>query len=206
MSLKADYRLYLVTEESVPLDKLVEIVEKAMKGGVTMVQLREKKTEGGEFYKKAKILKRLLDRDDIPLIINDRVDIALAVSAAGVHVGQQDLPLPEVRKIVPASMIVGVSVSTMNEAREAELHGASYIGVGAVFPTTSKQNAKVLPEGSLEAIVRSVSIPTVAIGGITLDKLRMLQSTKVTGVAVVSAIMQADDPYQAARQFRAAWA
>ena len=118
-----DYGLYLVTEESVPLPRLLHTVEEAVRGGVTVVQLREKRSDGRVFFEKAMRLKRLLDAYDIPLIINDRVDVALAVQAAGVHVGQDDLPLPAVRKCVPASMIVGVSARTAAQAQAA----AAYI-------------------------------------------------------------------------------
>lgn len=196
------YDLYLVTEESVPLKELLHIVEEAVQGGVTLVQLREKKSTGKCFYEKAKKLKELLARYEVPLIINDRVDVALAVHADGVHVGQKDLPLSAVRKIVPDHMIVGVSVSNSEEAKEAELSGANYIGVGAVFPTGTKDDAKVLPEGMLETIASSVSIPSVAIGGIKLHNLPTLLNKKIAGAAIVSGIMAARDPKQAAKEFR----
>ncbi|KAA0948721.1 thiamine phosphate synthase [Sporosarcina sp. ANT_H38] len=196
-----DLTLYLVTEEAAPLETLLTIVEEAIEGGVTLVQLREKSSDGNVFYEKAKALKELLDRYDVPLIINDRVDVALAVSAAGVHIGQSDLPLHAVRNILPQSMIVGVSVSTVEEALLAEETGASYLGVGAAFPTGTKSDAKVLPAGILEEITRSVSIPSVAIGGITLENIESLWNTGIAGVAVVSALMQAENPTQIAREF-----
>ena len=196
-----DLKLYFVTEESVPLDKLLTIVEGAIKGGVTLVQLREKSSDGNVFYEKAKALKKLLDQYDIPLIINDRIDVALAINAAGVHIGQSDLPLQVVRSILPTSMIVGVSVSTIEEALLAEAEGANYLGVGAAFPTGTKSDAKVLLAGQLEKITRSVSIPTVAIGGITLENFESLQDTGIAGVAVVSALMQAENPTQIAKEF-----
>ena len=142
--MKLDLTLYLVTEEAAPLETLLTIVEEAIEGGVTLVQLREKSSDGNVFYEKAKALKELLDRYDVPLIINDRVDVALAVGAAGVHIGQSDLPLHAVRNILPQPMIVGVSVSTVEEALLAEETGASYLGVGAAFPTGTKSDAKVL--------------------------------------------------------------
>ncbi|MCM3109525.1 thiamine phosphate synthase [Lederbergia lenta] len=196
------YALNLVTEESVPLGKLLPIIEEAVKGGVTIVQLREKRSTGKCFYEKAKSVKALLDRYDIPLIINDRVDIALAVGAAGVHVGQDDLPLVAIRKMLPSSMIVGISTSTMEEAKEAEKNGASYIGVGSVFTTKSKADASLLPKGDLEKIAEAVSIPVVAIGGIGLDNMKLLPINKIAGVAVVSAIMKSENPYDAAIEFR----
>lgn len=199
------YDLYLVTEESVPLGELLHIVEEAVKGGVTLVQLREKKSSGKGFYEKALKVKELLHDYDVPLIINDRVDVALAVEADGVHVGQKDLPLSAVRKIVPETMIVGVSVSNMEEAKEAEQDGADYIGVGAVFPTGTKDDAEVLSEGMLEEIAKSVSIPSVAIGGIKLHNLSTILNENVAGVAIVSGIMNAEDPKEAASAFRKAW-
>lgn len=199
--MKPNYTLYLVTEESMPLDQLLLTVEEAVKGGVTIVQLREKKASGKNFFEKAKHLKALLSSYHVPLIINDRVDVALAVGADGVHIGQSDLPLAAVRNMVPSSMIVGISVSTIVEAKEAEENGANYIGVGAVFPTHSKDDAEVLPDGMLEAITNSVSIPAVAIGGIKLNHLPALREINIAGVAIVSGIMKAHDPYNAASSF-----
>lgn len=201
IKMKRDYTLYLVTEESVPEDRLLHIVEAAIKGGVTMVQLREKSTSSKLFFQKAIRLRELTRRYDVPLIINDRVDIALAVEADGVHIGQSDLSLAAVRRLVPSSMLVGVSVSTVEQAQTAQHHGADYIGVGAVFPTQSKKDAKVLPPGMLEQIIDSVTIPIVAIGGIKIENLAALSQLDITGIAVVSGIMQADEPYHAARSF-----
>lgn len=200
--MKIDYSLYLVTEESVPINDLLRIVEQAVQGGVTIVQLREKRSDGKIFYEKAARLKELLSSYSVPLIINDRVDIALAVEAEGVHIGQKDLPLEQVRKIVPESMIVGVSASTIEEGKKAEREGADYLGIGAVFPTGTKQDAKVLPEGMLERVAQSVSIPSVAIGGIDLQNVSSIIGKNISGVAVVSSIMQAENPKQAAEQYR----
>ncbi|MEK3886715.1 thiamine phosphate synthase [Bacillus sp. FSL K6-3431] len=199
------YELHLVTEESVPLEKLLPIIEEAVKGGVTIVQLREKRSTGKRFYEKAKSVKTLLDQYAIPLIINDRVDIALTVGAAGVHVGQDDLPLSSIRKMVPSAMIVGVSTSTIKEAQEAERNGASYIGVGSVFTTQSKADANLLPNGMLAEIAQAVSIPVVAIGGIGLNNMQLLPNEKIAGIAVVSAIMKAGNPYKVAAAFRKVW-
>ncbi len=193
--------LNLVTEESVPVDSLLTIVEQAIIGGVTIVQLREKNSSGKEFYEKAKALKELLDAYNVPLIINDRIDIAIAVNAAGVHVGQSDLPLAIVKEIVPSSFILGVSAGTLEEAMNAERDGATYIGVGSVFPTGTKGDAKLLPHGVLEEISNAVSIPVVAIGGITLENIDTLQYKGIAGVAVVSAIMKANNPSFVAQKF-----
>ncbi|TQR14197.1 thiamine phosphate synthase [Psychrobacillus soli] len=199
--LNLDMTLNLVTEESVSIDVLLKVVEQAIKGGVTIVQLREKNSSGKEFYEKAKALKELLDKYDVPLIINDRIDIAIAVNAAGVHIGQSDLPLATVKEIVPESFIIGVSAGTLEEAKSAERDGATYIGVGSIFPTGTKGDAKLLPQGVLKEIIQSVSIPIVAIGGITLENMDTLQHKGIAGVAVVSAIMKANNPLLVAQQF-----
>ncbi|MGG0412521.1 thiamine phosphate synthase [Peribacillus simplex] len=189
-----DLSLYLVTEESIALEELTKIIAESVSGGVSIVQLREKNNSSLSFYKKASALKQLLNELSIPLIINDRVDIALAVAADGIHIGQDDLPLHVVKQMVPEDMIVGVSVSTLEEALEAERNGADYIGVGSVFPTKTKQDATLMAIGDLEEICRSVSIPAVAIGGITADNIPALSNSGLSGTAVVSAIMNADSP------------
>ncbi|MCK1984193.1 MULTISPECIES: thiamine phosphate synthase [Peribacillus] len=192
-----DLSLYLVTEESLAIEELTKIIAESVSGGVSIVQLREKNNSSLSFYNKASALKQLLNELSIPLIINDRVDIALAVAADGIHIGQDDLPLPVVKKMVPEDMIVGVSVSTLEEALEAERNGADYIGVGSVFPTKTKQDATLMAIGDLEEICRSVSIPAVAIGGITADNISELSASGLSGTAVVSAIMNAESPKNA---------
>ncbi|MCU6601302.1 thiamine phosphate synthase [Peribacillus frigoritolerans] len=189
-----DLSLYLVTEESIAIEELTKIIAQSVSGGVSIVQLREKNNSSLSFYEKASALKQLLNELSIPLIINDRVDIALAVGADGIHIGQDDLPLPVVKKIVPEDMIVGVSVSTLEEALEAERNGADYIGVGSVFPTKTKQDATLMALEDLGEICRGVSIPAVAIGGITADNISALSDSGLSGTAVVSAIMNADNP------------
>lgn len=200
--LKIDYSVYLVTEESREMEELLHTVEEAVKGGVSIVQLREKTSEGKLFFEKAVVLKRMLDQYQIPLIINDRVDIALAIGAAGVHVGQSDMPLAAIRKIVPSSMIIGVSVSKPEEALAAQQNGAHYVGIGAAFPTGSKGDATLLPTGMLEKTAQSVTIPTVAIGGINHENIWNLNRTNLSGAAVVSAIMNAASPREAAARLR----
>jgi thiamine-phosphate pyrophosphorylase len=189
-----DLSLYLVTEESIAIEELTRIIAESVSGGVSIVQLREKNNSSLSFYKKASALKQLLNGLSIPLVINDRVDIALAVGADGIHIGQDDLPLPVVKKMVPEDMIVGVSVSTLEEALEAERNGADYIGVGSVFPTKTKQDATLMALEDLGEICRGVSIPAVAIGGITADNMSALSNSGLSGTAVVSAIMNADNP------------
>lgn len=197
--------LYLVTDESTQVEALLNIVEDAVKGGVTMVQLREKNSTGKDFYDKAKKLKAVLDRYDVPLFINDRIDIALAVDASGVHIGQKDLPLLVVKEMLPLSMIVGISVSTVEQAKEAEKNGADYIGVGAVFPTETKKDARVLPAGRLSAIIEAVNIPAFAIGGIKPENIHTLKKQGLAGVSVVSAIMGAEQPERAASELVEKW-
>lgn len=189
-----DLSLYLVTEESIAIEELTKIIAQSVSGGVSIVQLREKNNSSLSFYKKASALKQLLNELSIPLIINDRVDIALAVGADGIHIGQDDLPLPVVKKMIPEDMIVGVSVSTLEEALKAERNGADYIGVGSVFPTKTKQDATLMALEDLGEICRGVSIPAVAIGGITADNISALSESGLSGTAVVSAIMNADNP------------
>lgn len=189
-----DLSLYLVTEESIAIEELTKIIAQSVSGGVSIVQLREKNNSSLSFYEKASALKQLLNELSIPLIINDRVDIALAVGADGIHIGQDDFPLPVVKKMVPEDMIVGVSVSTLEEALEAERNGADYIGVGSVFPTKTKQDATLMALEDLGEICRGVSIPAVAIGGITADNISALSDSGLSGTAVVSAIMNADNP------------
>lgn len=194
------YKMYLVTDlfEGTE-EELLTKVEKALEGGVTLVQLREKEADGKEFYERALRLKKLLDRFRVPLIINDRVDVALAVGAFGVHVGQDDLPLKVVRSLV-GDMIVGVSVRTVQEAKKAVEDGADYIGVGAVFPTSTKLDAKGITKEELTEITESVRIPAVAIGGITAGNIEELNGTGIRGAAVVSAILKSQDPKKAAEE------
>lgn len=199
--MKLDYRLYLVTDESIPFETLLFKVEEAIKGGVTVVQLREKHANGKTFYEKAIKLKKRLNQYNIPLIINDRVDIALAVGADGIHIGQKDIPLQAVRKIA-SNMVIGVSVSTPLEAIQAEKDGADYIGVGSVFPTESKEDAEVLPNGMLDSILASIQIPAVAIGGIHLHNVEALKGKSLAGLAVVSGILHAPNPLIAASLYR----
>lgn len=202
IKIEPNYELYLVTDESMSVEELTSTIEAAIRGGVTIVQLREKRGTGKVFYEKAKRVQTLLKRYQVPLVINDRIDIALAVGADGVHVGQKDLPLQMVKKIIPPTMFVGVSVSTVEEAKEAERQGAHYLGVGAVFPTDSKDDAHVLQEGVLTAITQAVNIPIVAIGGINEANFQTLKGKGLAGIAVVSAIMHAEKPDEAALTFR----
>lgn len=197
-----DIRLYLVTQRyDFGPDELLRRVEAAIHGGVTMVQLREKTCEGREFYEIALALRDLTRRLGVTLWINDRTDIALAVKADGIHLGQKDLPAKVVRKIIPATMLLGITASTVELARQAELDGADCIGCGAVFPTHTKR-VKELGTAALTDIRNAVKLPIVAIGGINADNAYLPLQCGVNGIAVVSDIMQANDPRQAAENLR----
>ncbi|PLR77991.1 thiamine phosphate synthase [Bacillus sp. V3-13] len=183
--------LYLVTTDGLPADELVSSVEEAVRGGVTLVQLREKNTSGKDFFAKAIKLKQMLEEYQVPLVINDRVDIALAVGAAGIHLGQEDIPADAVRSFIPKEMMLGVSVKNVEQALEAERAGADYLGIGAMFATSSKNDAELLEAGALEQIIETVSLPAVAIGGINLENIDQLAGKGLAGVAVISAIHRA---------------
>jgi len=196
-----DYRLYLVADRELAKGRdLCPCVEAAVAGGVTVVQLRDKSASSLAFLETAKRVKRVTDAHGIPLIVNDRLDIALAVEADGVHLGQDDLPLPTARKLCGPKRVIGVSVRSVPEALLAQDQGADYLGVGAMFPTLSKKDAQPVTFATLKAIKESVGIPVVAIGGIGCENVESVMATGVDGVAVISAILQADDCQQAAAQ------
>jgi thiamine-phosphate pyrophosphorylase len=189
-----DFTLYLVTDRSLMSSSSLETaVEQAILGGCTMVQLREKDISSDEFYNLAISIKSITDKYEVPLIINDRVDIALAVDSAGVHIGQHDLPVSIVRRIIPKNMILGVSASTLQEAEKAVSDGADYLGVGAMFSTNTKTDADVVSMQTLLQIRKSVRIPIVAIGGIKKENASMFKAAGVDGLAVVSAIISQPD-------------
>ena len=189
-----DFTLYLVTDRNLMSSASLETaVEQAILGGCTMVQLREKDTSSDEFYRLAVSIKSITDKYGISLIINDRVDIALSVNATGVHIGQHDLPASIVRKIIPQSMILGVSVSTLQEAQKAVSDGADYLGVGAMFSTSTKKDADVVSMHTLSQIRKSIHIPIVAIGGINKENAPAFKAINIDGLAVVSAIISQQD-------------
>lgn len=197
---RVDYRLYLVTDRNcLQQQTLEQAVEQAILGGVTLVQLREKAIASKEFYERALRIKAICHHYNVPLLINDRVDIALAVEADGVHIGQSDLPCRVVRQILGKDKIIGVSARTAQQAIQAQADGADYLGVGAMFATSTKQDAKTVSVETLNDIRQSVSIPIVAIGGINHTTLPALQQalqaadTSIDGVAVVSAILGQKD-------------
>ena len=200
---KVDYSLYLCTDRQLMSDATLEAcVEKAIKGGVTVVQLREKDCSSREFYEIALSVKSIADKYGVPLIINDRADIALAVGATGVHVGQSDLPCKRLREIVGEDMIIGVSTATVEEAIKAERDGADYIGVGAMYTTSTKDNTRSVSISRLKEIRKAVNIPIVAIGGINAQRIPDFKDTGIDGVAVVSAIVAQADVERGARALK----
>jgi len=181
---------------------LTEVVESALQAGATAIQLRDKEADDGELLPLARWIGERCRRHGALFLVNDRVELAIIAGADGVHVGQDDLPVREVRRRVPAGFVVGVSAETPELAREAEAGGADYVGCGAVWPTASKLDAPeaVGPEG-VRRVVEAVGIPVVAIGGITPERARSLAHTGVAGVAVIRAILAAPDPAAAVRSF-----
>ncbi|MBE6502486.1 MAG: thiamine phosphate synthase [Methanobrevibacter thaueri] len=195
-----DLSLYLVTDKSDDVEKFLKTIEEAIKGGVSVVQIREKTADTLDFYNLALKVKEITQKYDVPLIINDRVDVALAIDADGVHVGQSDMPCDVTRALVGSDKIVGVSAATIEEARKAESDGADYIGTGAVFPTATKDDAPKITKKDLKEIVESINIPVVAIGGITLDNAHELTDTGIAGLSVVSAIMSSENPKKSSEE------
>lgn len=202
----SDLRLYAVTDRrALPAGvTLAKAVEAALDGGVTCLQLREKEASAGEILALARTLLPLCRARRVPLLINDRVDIALAAGADGVHLGQEDLPLPEARALLGPDRILGATAHTVEEALRAQAEGADYLGVGAMFPTGTKTNTIPTSADTLKAICAAVSIPVVAIGGVTAQNLPTLAGTGIAGAAVVSAIFSQSDLTAAARTLRAA--
>lgn len=189
-----DYTLYLVTDRQLmSCDSLTEAVEQAILGGCTMIQLREKELSSLEFYNQAVAVKQVTDKYHIPLIINDRIDIAMAVQATGVHIGQHDLPAAAVRKVIGENMLLGVSASSIAEAIQAQQDGADYLGVGAMFPTGTKTDADSVSMEELQKIRAAVSLPIVVIGGINKGNAGRFKPMGIDGLAVVSAIIAQSD-------------
>jgi thiamine-phosphate pyrophosphorylase len=201
---RIDYSLFLVTDRSLSRGRsTLEVVRAAVRGGVTCVQLREKTCSTREFIAEALRIKSFLDSSSVALIINDRVDVALAVAADGVHLGQSDMPLAAARSIVGDSMVIGISVESRRDAVEAESGGADYLGVSPIFATPTKTDtAAPLGLAGLQAIRRAVKIPLVGIGGLNRGNAAEVVRSGADGVAVVSAIVAAEDPEQAARDLR----
>lgn len=197
------YALYLVTDTDIcPRERLLDVVEAAIQGGVTLVQLREKAISSRGFYEEALALKQLTDRYGVPLIINDRLDIMLAVDAAGLHIGQSDIPAEASRRIMGPDKLLGLSAGTVQQARDAKAAGADYIGVGAVFPTATKKDAVWIGKETLQEIKAAAALPVVGIGGIHAGNISQIYGSGIDGVAVVSAVMGSADPKAAAEALK----
>lgn len=187
-------RLYLVTNRyQDSLESFLEKVETACRSGVTIVQLREKNLTTNQYYQLAKQVKEITDGYQVPLIIDDRLDVCLAVDAAGLHIGDDELPVSVARQVLGPDKILGVTAKTVKRALEAEEGSADYLGTGAIFPTTTKENAPITLISTLKTICQRVAIPVVAIGGLTSENIDQLIGTGIAGVAVVRDLMQAED-------------
>ena len=187
-------KLYLVTNRyQDSLESFLEKVETACRSGVTIIQLREKNLTTNQYYQLAKQVKEITDAYQVPLIIDDRLDVCLAVDAAGLHIGDDELPVSVARKVLGPEKILGVTAKTVERALEAETSGADYLGTGAIFPTRTKENAPITLISTLKTICQTVAIPVVTIGGLTSENIDQLIGTGIAGVAVVRDLMQAED-------------
>lgn len=201
---KQSMLLYAVTDRAwLGEQSLAEQVEQTIQGGATFIQLREKNLPYEDFLKEAQQIKRITDAYNVPFVINDNVEVAIACAADGIHIGQDDMDLSTARNMIGDDKILGVSVQTVEQARLAEKGGADYVGVGAVFTTSTKLDATALPLRTLEAICQSVSIPVVAIGGINEKNILQLSGSGIDGVAVVSAIFAKQDIKKASQELLA---
>ena len=202
MKAKIDYSIYLVTDEVALKGKpLLPVVEESLQNGVTLVQYRNKNAEGGKLYEEALALKELCDKYSVPLIIDDRLDIAIAVKAAGVHIGQEDIPCKIARQVLGDDYIIGVSAHNPEEARKAISDGADYLGCGAVYATTTKAKVTALGLDGLAAIRSAVDVPIVGIGGVDLTNAKDVLSVGVEGIAIVRAILGAEDVAAVTQEF-----
>ena len=187
-------RLYLVTNRyQDSLESFLKKVETACRSGVTIIQLREKNLTTNQYYHLAKQVKEITDAYQVPLIIDDRLDVCLAVDAAGLHIGDDEQPVSVARQVLGPEKILGVTAKTVKRALEAETSGADYLGTGAIFPTTTKENAPITLISTLKTICQTVAIPVVAIGGLTSENIDQLIGSGIAGVAVVRDLMQAED-------------
>lgn len=201
---KFDSSLYFITDSTnYTEEEFLRRVEQALKGGATLLQLREKEKSTREYIELAEKVHEIAKRYNVPLIIDDRVDVALAVDAEGVHVGASDMPIATARKLMGEDKIVGATAKTVPWAKEAYEQGADYLGVGAIYPTTTKVVTVLTSTETLDAITKAVPIPVNAIGGLNKDNIDVLKGIDISGVCVVSAIMKSDDPEKAARELKA---
>ncbi len=202
---KLDTSLYFITDSTcVPENRFFQVLEAACKGGATIVQLREKDRSTREYMELARATHEITTRYGIPLIIDDRVDVALAIGAEGVHVGQSDMPVRDARSLMGNSKIVGATTKTVPQALEAFEQGADYLGCGAIYPTTTHVKTVITPVETLKDVVKAVPIPVNAIGGLNKDNIFVLKDSGIAGICVVSAIMKASDPEAATRELKQA--
>lgn len=199
--MKFDSSMYFITDSTNYSEKEFLIrVEKALMGGVTLLQLREKDKTTREYVEIAKKVHEIAEKYNVPLIIDDRVDVALAINAEGVHVGQSDMPVSIARKLMGDGKIVGATAKTVPQAKEAYEQGADYLGVGAIYPTTTKVKTVLTSTETLKDICNCVPIPVNAIGGLNKDNIDVLKGIPISGICVVSAIMKSEDPQKATAQ------
>lgn len=192
--IKHKFSMYLITDEKACLGKdLCKCVEESIKGGANIVQLREKNMDTRDFYKRAVEIKEICHRYNVPFVINDRIDIALAVDADGVHLGQSDMPIKKAKEILGHNKIIGISAGNLQEAKEAQIEGADYIGVGAIFSTSTKKDADCIKKEEIKKITDNLHIPVLAIGGIKSDNVEYLRDTGIDGICVISDILNSDD-------------
>ena len=198
-----DTTQYLVTDSSYHTEEsFLRTVEEALRGGVTLLQLREKEKSAREYMELAGKVKEICGRYGVPLLIDDRVDVAAAVGAAGVHVGQSDIPVAAARKILGPDKIVGATAKTVEQALEAWRQGADYLGVGAIYPTTTKVKTILTKVSTLKEICEAVPIPVNAIGGLNAGNMDVLEGSGIAGICVVSAIMKSEDPRRTAEELK----
>lgn len=201
-----DTRMYFITDSTnYDEDEFLKRVEDALNGGVTLLQLREKNKTTREYIHLAEKLHTLTKKYNIPLIIDDRIDVAMAVRAEGVHLGQSDMPVRIARELLGDDYIIGATAKTVEQATEAYNQGADYLGVGAIYPTTTKVKTVITSVETLKKICKAVPIPTNAIGGLNKDNIGALKNTGISGICVVSAIMKADSPKQAVSELKEAF-
>ena len=201
---KFDTSLYFITDSSNYTEQeFLDCVEKALQGGVTLMQLREKCKTTLEYIELAQKVHNITQKYNVPLIIDDRVDVALAIDAEGVHVGQSDMPVNLARKLMGEKKIVGATTKTVKQAKKAFEQGADYLGVGAIYPTTTKVKTVLTSTDTLRDICKSVPISVNAIGGLNKDNIDILEGIPISGICVVSAIMKADDPKKATEELKA---
>lgn len=194
-------KLYFITDSTgFTEEEFLRRIEEALKGGVTLVQLREKNKTTREYIETAEKVHSLTKRYNVPLIIDDRIDVALAVNAEGVHLGLTDMPIRRARELLGEDAIIGATAKTVERAMEAEKEGADYLGVGAIYPTTTKVVTVLTPVSTLDAICRSVSIPVNSIGGLNKDNIDVFKGIGISGICIVSAVMKAEDPKEAAEE------